>query len=156
MRGKGGRFLPGTPTPAPITEQSAREYHQRRQELKREAMLAGALAATSDIRQRKPTHELEWVEVIAEANMHRAADPGNPKGVDASRLLLQETGLAEARGAEAVADRAGDALRGLLALAGPLMLELTAIKRSNADVVDGQVADVGAEQAADDEQRTET
>ena len=73
----------------------------RRQELKREALMRGAQRGTRDILQREPAHELEWVEVIGEANMHRAADPGNAKGVDAARMLLQETGLAEAKQAEA-------------------------------------------------------
>jgi len=71
--------------------------HEARRQKKRQAMLAGAQRATSDILQRPVAHESEWIEVLAEANMHRAADPGNVKGVDASRFLLQEAGLSEPR-----------------------------------------------------------
>ena len=80
-----------------MTAESATRLHAARQEQKRAAMMAGALRGTRDILQREPVHEYEWVEVIAEANMHRAADPDNVKGVDASRFLLQEASLSEAR-----------------------------------------------------------
>ena len=97
VRGPGGRFLPGTTSPNPITRENAQARSQARRDKKRQALLAGAQRATSDILQRPVAHESEWIEVLAEANMHRAANPGNLKGVDASRFLLQEAGLSEPR-----------------------------------------------------------
>jgi hypothetical protein len=111
---------PGGGTTA-ITQANAAAYSERRRELKRQALLAGAQAATADIRQRPPSHELEWIEVIAEANMHRAADPGNVKGVDAGRWLVQEAGLAEQRQQVQPADVGMVALLGLIELARPML-----------------------------------
>jgi hypothetical protein len=99
---------------AAITPATASAMQARRQELKRAALVRGALNGTRDILQREPVHELEWLEVIGEANMHRAADPGNAKGVDASRLLIQEAGLAEAQARQEQAD---DPLRDALVTA---------------------------------------
>lgn len=125
---------PGGGTHA-ITSENASEFHQARLDKKRAALLAGASRGASDILQRPVAHEWEWVEILGEANMHRAADPGNPKGVDATKMLLQETGLGEAKQQQSVADSVP------ASVAGDMLLLLRDVMRDKGIVIDADVVD---------------
>lgn len=88
---------------AAITTANASEFHARRQARKRERIEAGANAALAELAPEKwaSPADLDFAEAIAEAAMHKALNPDDPKQIDAGRFLLQEAGLAETRGAAA-------------------------------------------------------
>jgi hypothetical protein len=77
---------------------------------------------------------LDWVEAVGEALTIKALDPNNPKQVDAARLMLQETALAEQRQQEQTAGQ--DATRQLIAdLAA---IARAALQQQDADAVDAE------------------
>jgi hypothetical protein len=85
------------PTAALIrTTEQANDYLRRRQELKRERILAGA-AKTLERGDWEKATDLDVVEAISEAVMMKALNPDNAKQVDAARFILTESGLAEAQ-----------------------------------------------------------
>jgi hypothetical protein len=97
-----GRIVSSKGVTNKITTENAAALSRRRQELKRDAIWAGAQSAVGKVKKREPVHEFEFLEVLGEVNMLRAMDRNNVKGVDASRFLIQETGIAEAKQAETV------------------------------------------------------
>ena len=87
---------PGGGTTA-ITKETTGAMQARRQELKRERIIAGANAAVAD-GGKFDGRDLDFVEAIAEVQAIKALNPDDPKSTDAARFLLQEAGIAEARG----------------------------------------------------------
>jgi hypothetical protein len=79
-----------------ITPETASAFHARRQELKRQRILAGA-AKTLERGDWEQATDLDVVEAISEAVMMKALNPDNAKQVDAARFILTESGLAEAQ-----------------------------------------------------------
>jgi hypothetical protein len=85
------------PTAALIrTTEQANDYLRRRQELKRERILAGA-ARTLERGEWDKATDLDVAEAIGEAVMMKALNPDNAKQVDAARFILTESGLSEAQ-----------------------------------------------------------
>jgi hypothetical protein len=84
------------PTAALIqTSEQANAYQRRRQELKRERLLAGAAKTLERGGDWDTPNDLDVVEALGEAVMMKALNPDSAKQVDAARFILQETGLAE-------------------------------------------------------------
>jgi hypothetical protein len=84
------------PTAALIqTSEQANAYQRRRQELKRERLLAGAAKTLERGGDWETPNDLDVVEALGEAVMMKALNPDSAKQVDAARFILQETGLAE-------------------------------------------------------------
>ena len=82
-----------------ITSQNAAAMATHRQQLKRDRVVAGANAALAELEPDKWVNagDLDFVEAISEAAMHKALNPDDPKQIDAARFLHQESGLAEAK-----------------------------------------------------------
>lgn len=96
LRNELGHPIKGTMIPggAPkITTDTARDMLARRQNMARQMLIDGANEYVEEKTGVVPPSDLEFVRHIGYANMVRAADPKNAKGVDASRLLLVETKL---------------------------------------------------------------
>jgi hypothetical protein len=90
-----GRIVanPGGGTAA-IRSDNASEYHAKRQERKREVMIAAANEAVQ--RDDWRAHgDLAYVAAIADTAMMIATTPDSPKAIEAGRFLLRETGLAQ-------------------------------------------------------------
>jgi hypothetical protein len=82
-----------------ISSTNASEFHAKRMENKRSALIAGAnkvIAANTG----KIPESLEFVEAIGEALMISATDPSNRQQVRAADMLLRETGLGERQDAQ--------------------------------------------------------
>jgi hypothetical protein len=77
----------------------------RRQELKRERLMAAANAVAAQgggVDGRQLVGDLAYVEAIGEAMTMKALTVNDPKAVDAARFIFQETGIAEAKQPETV------------------------------------------------------
>jgi hypothetical protein len=71
--------------------------------------------ATSDVLQRPVAHDYEFLELLGEANMHRAL-LSEIKGVEASNFLVKEIGLAELRQDSAQTQPASEVLNAVTGL----------------------------------------
>ena len=102
VRGKNGRFLPGTRSPAPITDANAREFQQRRVEMARERVIKGANAAVAKAQPNDwdNPQDLDYVEAIAEAQATQALMVGDPTSTRAAEWTMAHSGLPAAKQAE--------------------------------------------------------
>jgi hypothetical protein len=88
-----------------ITSERSVEMQSRRQELKRERLMAAANAVAAQgggVDGRELAGDLAFVEAIGEAMTMKALTVNDPKAVDAARFIFQETGIAEAKAPETV------------------------------------------------------
>jgi len=88
-----------------ITSENAVALQSRQQELKRAALVKAANAVAEQggsVNGSALAGDLAFVEAIGEAMMMKALTVNDPKAVDASRFLIHETGLAEAKTPETV------------------------------------------------------
>lgn len=105
-----------------ITSENASEYHAKRQEKKRRAIEAGAMAAVNDKMPDAFTgDDGDWIEAVAQQVAYKALDRLDPKQVDAARFLLTEAGLGEAKqGQASPAEAVADILREVASIAASL------------------------------------
>ncbi len=80
-----------------ISAENSNEYKRRRQELKRERLMAGAIERLTNGRTDRMPDDLDVIQALGNAAMQRATDTNikNNKQIDAIRLILHETGLSE-------------------------------------------------------------
>jgi hypothetical protein len=100
-----GRIVSSKNVTTKITSERSVEMQSRRQELKRERLMAAANAVAAQgggVDGRQLVGDLAYVEAIGEAMTMKALTVGDPKAVDAARFIFHETGIAEARQAETV------------------------------------------------------
>jgi len=103
-----------------ITSETASEFHAKRQERKREAIIRGANAVAAEGGKYDGT-DLDFIEAIAEVQTIKALNPDDPKSTDAARFILQESGLAEAKQVQATpAEAVTDILREVASIAASL------------------------------------
>ena len=88
-----GRIVKPPPHTIIADSERATELHRRRQELKRERILAGAARTLERGGEWSTPDDLDVVEALGEAVMMKALNPDNAKQVDAARFILQEAGL---------------------------------------------------------------
>jgi hypothetical protein len=91
-----GRIVSAANVTTKITPERSVELLSRRQELKRQRILAGA-ARTLERGEWDKATDLDVAEAIGEAVMMKALNPDNAKQVDAARFILTESGLSEAQ-----------------------------------------------------------
>lgn len=157
VRGPGGRFLPGTRSPAPITAENSHELARLRKEKTREAIRDAIAASTDGVPTDLPA------DLRAPAAIGAAAGMIWRDVVMADAAVLQRLGLpmVYARDRIEAWDRigkradllsddkqaptaaAGDALLGLLELAAPLIAARVQAQRDS--VVDAVVSDAEAD-----------
>lgn len=88
-----------------ITSENAVALQSLQQERKRQALMRAAnrvAAQGGSVDGSEMTGDLAFVEAIGEAMTMKALTVNDPKAVDASRFIFQETGIAEARTPETV------------------------------------------------------
>ena len=91
------RFVPGGVVSTAIaTSSQGREMQQRRQELKRERLMAGANRIAAEGGQYDGA-DLDFVEAIGEAAMITALNPDSSRQIHAAELLLTHSGLTESK-----------------------------------------------------------
>ena len=131
------------PTSALITPETANVLQRRRQEKKREAIIAAANAAVERGDYRETYGDLAFTAAIAEAQYIKATTPDDPKSTDAARFLMQESGLSETNRSAvdipAAAVAAGIA-SGLVGVLERVMRDVLAQQQTaGADVIEGKV-----------------
>jgi hypothetical protein len=131
VRGKDGKFLPGTSTHAPVTHDNAQQFQQARIAAKREVMAAAANAAI-DGGKWSAAGNLAYAAAIADTAMLKATTPDDPKAIEAARFLLENTGLAEQR-----TQQQQDSVPA--AIAGELVTMLRDVLAQRGVVVDAEV-----------------
>ena len=97
VRGPGGRFLPGTTSPSPITRENAQARSQARLAKKRKLIADAANDAVERDDYRARFGDWAFVAEIGAAAQRKATNIEDPKQIDAARFLLQEAGLSEPR-----------------------------------------------------------
>lgn len=140
IRDAHGHMLAPLPGGNTITPETASTLALRRQELKRERLLQAANAAAEQVSSVRGPYfrgDMAFVEALGEAMAQRALDPKDVKGVDAARLLLAETALAEQRAAEQPTQQgiSGEALDKLYVIA------LAALQSHEAQATDAETKD---------------
>jgi hypothetical protein len=86
---------PGGGTTA-ITSEKASEFHARRQELKRQRIMAGAAKVLERVGDWETPNDMDVVEAIGEAVMENALDVDSKKQIEAAKFILTEAGLSAA------------------------------------------------------------
>lgn len=109
-----------------ITPENAGRFQAHRQERKREIMRQAAAEAVERDDYKARWGEDAWIAAITEAQYIKATTPDDPKSTDAARFLLQETGIAEAKGQA----QGGEAVN--ISLSVPGLQALAAILSGNA------------------------
>ncbi len=144
------RIVSGKGITTKITPERAIEMQSARQEKKRRAIEAGAMAAVVDKMPESFTFEDgDWIEAVAQQVAYKALDKLDPKQVDAARFLFTEAGIAEQRqpvqgtAAEAVTD----ILREVASIAASLAAAANGFDNSNYrkhdEAIDAQPIDTG-------------
>jgi hypothetical protein len=87
---------PGGGTTA-ITSEKASEFHARRQELKRQRIIAGAAKVLERVGDWEKPDDLDVVEAIGEAVMEKALDVDSKGQIAAAQFILTEAGLSAAQ-----------------------------------------------------------
>lgn len=129
-----GRIVSSKNVTTKITPARSIELQSRRQELKRERLMAAANAVAAQgggVDGRELTGDLAFVEAIGEAMTMKALTVNDPKAVDAARFIFQETGLS-------VSQDSGDPARSNVG-APRIYLLLAQLHERQDDVIDGQV-----------------
>ena len=150
IRGPGGRFLPGTRSPKPITHENARELNAKAQE-KRRQVVRDALAAGVQRRDLVRDHgEFAWLAEGAQALQQIMLTPESGKAaIMAFESLQKAAGVADTKheqAADAVIEHRhtlSDDVLGLLSgLAGADAFD-NSNYQNHSNVVDGQAVDAG-------------
>jgi hypothetical protein len=104
VRGADGRFLPGTRSPAPITNENARDMHALRREQKQAAILEAANAAAilqaeaandPQVKTIVGTDGQSWIRAVTLGRMGAAVDKDSPYGNAAATWLTENAGVSE-------------------------------------------------------------
>lgn len=105
IRNERGHPIPGTKIPNDgyeITHENARSFVDRRMELKRSVMAQAAneAVARGDFKQRYG--DMAYLAELSYNAQLKSQNIDDPKQIDASRFIVQETGYSEAKQAETV------------------------------------------------------
>lgn len=150
IRGKGGRFLPGTRSPAPITNANARELQQKRWNAYRKAAAKGITKEAMSIDPSVKTPADAW-SLVAAKQYSALMDSDKPRGDDLHRLgqvigalpLAGEIQAQQAGQAGVTVSVSADTARDLISkLIGNGCDNYTYHKQE--DIVDAEAEDVGS------------